>query len=154
MHSVPECPPTAELFLLRGVLADESNGYNDCPPELRMMGDLLCGHPQGRVLDIGKAPGKALAFRIHKRRRARARNSIDRAGERNLTCQRGPDQAMLDGTIIGDPARMGVAVSLDQPCALGDLECQFRRQTDGVADQGEPGVDLPLFLLVAIAMRT
>src|SRR5262245_30659760 len=115
---------------------------------------LLSGHPQGGFLDIGKTPGKALAFRIHKGRSSRARNGIDRSGERNLTCQRGPDDATLDGTINGGTTRMGVAVAHHQPYALGDLARQFRRQMDRVADQGEPGVDLSLLLLVPIATRT
>src|SRR5262245_23174209 len=35
MHSVPECPPMADAFLSRGVLADEGNGYNGLERQTR-----------------------------------------------------------------------------------------------------------------------
>ena len=34
----------------------------------------------------------------------------------------GPDHAFFDGPVIGEPARVRIAVALDQPGAFGDLE--------------------------------
>ena len=61
--------------------------------------------------------------------------------ERDLARQRRADHARLDRRVIGEPARMGVAIALDQPRAFGDLEREIGRAPRRLDDQREPGFD-------------
>ena len=83
---------------------------------------LLRGDAHCRRVDFSEAFGKALAFGIDKRRGACVGDRIARPRRRNLARQRRPDHARFDRAVIGGPARMRVAIALDQSRAFGDLE--------------------------------
>src|SRR5450755_250686 len=104
-------------------------------------------------IDLGQAFGQAFALRIDQSGGARAGQRVGGAPGWDLARQRRADHARLDAAVVGKPARMRVAIALDQAGAFGDFERQGARVPRRLSNQGKPGFDLRLFLLEAIAVR-
>src|SRR5581483_10589033 len=85
---------------------------------------LLCCNAEGGLLDFDEAAGEAFAFGVHEGRGA---------------------------AIIGDPARVGVAIAFDQPRAFGDFQRQGAGEFRRCRDLGEPGDNRLLLLMIAMA---
>ena len=99
------------------------------------------------AVDLGQAFGEAFAFRVDQGGGAGAGDGVGRARRRDVAGERRADHARFDGAVIGKPARVSVAIALDQPRAFGDFEREIARERRGLGDQLEPGFDLRLFLL-------
>ncbi len=70
------------------------------------------------------------------RRCARWRRASAARSQRDLARQRRADHARLDAAVVGKPARIGVAIALDQPRAFGDFERELGRAVRRLARSG------------------
>src|SRR5664280_2951033 len=107
----------------------------------------------GLPIDLGQAFGQAFALRVDQGGGARAGDGIGGAPQGDLARQRRADHARLDAAVVGKPARISIAIALDQAGAFGDFQRQCARLPRGLGDQAEPGLDLRLFLFEAVAVR-
>src|SRR5664280_976626 len=69
-------------------------------------------------IDLGQAFGQAFALRIDQSGGARAGERVGGAPGWDLARQRRADHARLNAAIIGKPARVRIAIALDQAGAL------------------------------------
>src|SRR5271155_197797 len=81
----------------------------------------------GVAFDVGEAPRERFAFGVDEGGGAGARNGVDPARHWHSSRQHRTDHPGLDFGIARRAALQGVAVALDQPCALSD----FKRQRGG-----------------------
>src|SRR5581483_976656 len=112
---------------------------------------LLCCNAEGGLLDFDEAAGEAFAFGVDEGRGAGAGDRIGGAAGWDLARESWHDHAGRDEAIIGDPARVGVAIAFDQPRAFGDFQRQGAGEFRRCRDLGEPGDNRLLLLMIAMA---
>jgi len=109
--------------------------------------ELFRRNAEGRLtLDLGQAPRQALAFGVDRSGGTGAGHRVGGPRGGHLPGQRRLDQPRLDGAVIAKTARISIAIALDQPSALRDLEGEFAGLPRRLSDQAKPGLDLRLFL--------
>src|SRR5262250_2772088 len=96
------------------------------------------------LCNLGNTLCKAFTFRVSQGSDAGAGDGVDAAGERNNAGEYRSDDLAFDRRVIRGAAFQSVAVTLDQPRALGDFERQCTGFSRGRRDEREPGLDCGL----------
>src|SRR5262249_31650690 len=101
-------------------------------------------------VDLGETFREAFALGVDEGCGPGARDRIDRVLERDVAGKRRTDHMLLDHPIVAAAALVVVALALDEAGAFGDFGREARRDLRGLDDEGEPGFDRALLLLISV----